>query len=411
MDLDADQWPAYGESLADLDLRTPGLEPRSGDTLPLLQADEWDEHAAYDETPPQCIHYDLIWKISLNKGSSRLTSLTEFCTENNLVLAPGAYWETILNDRVQQVLRRKTPADKVYTIEETKIKVSIDRRGKALFSKTYDFMDIEWCDVEREMEKASGVLLQDKHICVEVTVVYKDTTPAGAKRGRGAGNRQRAEHDALVNGGGDQTPHPGAVPLWKQVYRLFRCASSSCGGDYCWDDPVDQKHYTLDTTMMDRLVEHAQTSTLETFDHVPQDIRNIIRAREQGSAKRRKVSPEQPPIHIHMPQTPGADALQPTTLKIPGPRDEAMHRYREWSCTQVHNTRWREQLRQAFKILEEGCIDLHDAHESREEVIDYLVSKDVQWSIAKQVVRHVSTWFQAGQAQDQAETGDGDSAL
>lgn len=426
MEFDGEQWHTFGDDLNDLDLRTPGLEddvvpvsrsspPSSGYALPLLQASEWDEQATYNENPPSCVHYDLTWKISLNKGTTRLTNLTESRTENNLVLAPGAFWKRTLKDTVQQVLERKTPAGKKYTIEETKIKVSTDQRGRSnLFSKVYDLMDILWDDVERELEKASDVLLSDKRILVDITVVYKDATPTGAGPGRGAGRRQRAAHDLLVNGNGDHSPQ--SEPLWKRVYRLFRCALTSCGSNYCWDDPVDQKHYPLDTAVLEKLLEHAKTNTLETFDQVPQDIRNIIRARDQGSPKKRKISPsDQTPIHVHYNHVPSdieSNALQPMKLNIPGPRDEAVHLYCEWSCTQVRNTRWREQLRQAFAIMEEGYIDLHYAHESQDEVIQFLESKKVQRSIAMQIVRHVITWQRERQAQGQGhtETGGRDAA-
>ena len=94
----------------DLDLRTPqlsGINSRAvsladpsplpsqhqRSRLPLLQLDDWDPDDTYDECPPTCVHYSIEWKLQLRKG--RLSKLTNN-TEQNLVLAPGALWETTL---------------------------------------------------------------------------------------------------------------------------------------------------------------------------------------------------------------------------------------------------------------------------------------------------------------------------
>ena len=96
----------------DLDFQTPQLSgitsrpassfaslspspSRQRPSLPLLQLGDWDRDNTYDESPPTCIHYSIEWKLQLRKG--RLARLTND-TEQNLVLAPGAFWRTILED-------------------------------------------------------------------------------------------------------------------------------------------------------------------------------------------------------------------------------------------------------------------------------------------------------------------------
>jgi hypothetical protein len=108
LDLDTSQW--YNEH--DFDYRTPHLptfdsrstspaqtnQPqRRRPGLPLLQLADWDPNLLYDESPPMCIHYSIEWKLLLKKG--RLTKLTND-TEQNLVLAPSAFWDRTLKSKL-----------------------------------------------------------------------------------------------------------------------------------------------------------------------------------------------------------------------------------------------------------------------------------------------------------------------
>ncbi|KAM6517774.1 hypothetical protein FSOLCH5_006542 [Fusarium solani] len=127
----------------DLDFRTPELltfgsrsvspaDPSQSQRnarrgLPLLQLHDWNPGLAYDESPPTCIHYSIEWKLQLNKG--RLFKLTND-TEQNLVLAPGAFWNMTLKSRVEDLLKKKTPRDKCYGPEETIIVVSVTDRAE-----------------------------------------------------------------------------------------------------------------------------------------------------------------------------------------------------------------------------------------------------------------------------------------
>lgn len=65
--------------------------------LPLLGLNDWQEGRVYDEQPPICIHYTIEWKLALNKR------VVESDTEQNLVLAPNAYWERFLNPKLERV--------------------------------------------------------------------------------------------------------------------------------------------------------------------------------------------------------------------------------------------------------------------------------------------------------------------
>ncbi|KAK4206178.1 hypothetical protein QBC37DRAFT_301314, partial [Rhypophila decipiens] len=126
LDFDLSQW--YNED--NLDYRTPELTygDRGGSLtpqdqpqrrrpgLPLFQLADWNPSLPYDESPPTCIHYSIEWKMLLKKG--RLSKLTND-TEQNLVLAPGAFWHQTLKPKLLQLLAKKTPRNKCYEPDET----------------------------------------------------------------------------------------------------------------------------------------------------------------------------------------------------------------------------------------------------------------------------------------------------
>jgi hypothetical protein len=70
--------------------------PQGLNKLQLLGLNDWQEGRAYDKQPPSCIHYSIEWKIALNK---RVMSND---TEQNLVLAPGIYWDKFLNPKLER---------------------------------------------------------------------------------------------------------------------------------------------------------------------------------------------------------------------------------------------------------------------------------------------------------------------
>jgi hypothetical protein len=77
-------YPNCSPSLSTLFDNDPSSVSQRPSTLPLLQESEWESEKAYDEDPPNCIHYFIEWRVTLNKK----TVVKD--TEEDLVLAPGA---------------------------------------------------------------------------------------------------------------------------------------------------------------------------------------------------------------------------------------------------------------------------------------------------------------------------------
>ncbi|KAH7459850.1 hypothetical protein FOMA001_g19857 [Fusarium oxysporum f. sp. matthiolae] len=177
--LDLTQW-----DYDDLDFRTPQLSginsrgvsladpsPLPGyqrPRLPLLQLDDWDPDGTYDESPPTCVHYSIEWKLQLRKG--RLSKLTND-TEQNLVLAPGAFWETTFEAKVDKLLKQKTPRGKSYVPEETIVVVSVNDRSERDLTKRFDEFNIDWEMAEEQLRKWSPLFRAGKKLRVDISFI------------------------------------------------------------------------------------------------------------------------------------------------------------------------------------------------------------------------------------------------
>ena len=191
LDLNLSQW--YTNNEDGLDYRTPDLpvfgsrgtspaanQPqRSGHGLPLLQLADWDPNLSYDESPPTCIHYSIEWKLQLEKG--RLVKLTND-TEQNLVLAPGAFWDQTLKSKLQQLLTKKTPRNKSYEPDETNVVVSVTDRSQRDLTKRFDELEIDWEVVEDQLMAWSDLFRDGKRLRIDISFIYKEATPPVAIR-------------------------------------------------------------------------------------------------------------------------------------------------------------------------------------------------------------------------------------
>jgi hypothetical protein len=170
LDLDLTQW--YNED--DYDYRTPDLPPldsrstspaqtnqpqRVRPGLPLLQLADWNPSLPYDESPPTCVHYSIEWKLLLKKG--RLTKLTND-TEQNVVLAPGAFWDQTLKSKLQELVQKKMPRNKCYEPDETNVVVSVTDRSQRDLTKRFDELEIDWDVVEEQLMAWSYLLRTER---------------------------------------------------------------------------------------------------------------------------------------------------------------------------------------------------------------------------------------------------------
>jgi len=139
--------------------------------------------------------------------------------------------------------------------------------------------------------------------------------------------------------------------IWKDVYSVMRCRSSSCNlKPHCWVDPVGKKHYKLRSAHLKSLVEYVERGhVLEGYDDVPEYVRQQLYTEEEQ--KRQKPAStsvaNSAPIHItnvlpapSYPPTlvsslsgaPAPDSISTPShrLDIPRPRGKAVEDYFAW---------------------------------------------------------------------------------
>lgn len=388
-----------------------GETSASEPTLPLLQLNHWDPDLSYDTYPPTCIHYTIEWKLLLNRG--RTTKLTND-TERDLVLAPGAYWDRCLKSKVENILKKKTPHQKSYKLDETNIIISVTERGERDFTKRFDEQDIDWLVVERQLEDWSDLFRAGRKLRIDISFICKEDTQTSmiTRSGRGATGTQLVERHSIIEG----QQAAGQPTVWAAVYQLMRCSGHPCKnqGGYFFRDPDSKRHFPLDTSVMTKLVRFAEDgNVLDTHKDVPEAIRELIYAKAHETSERkqkRKAPSEYPeasrPIKIVnvLPSSYRQDSPDSTAssspdrsstrhtvdLQIPEPRDTAIRTYCQWQCNRVTSAEWKKGFQKAYTVAMKECMDL--AHIFEDGDVEFFVTQGVQRGIARSFVSDIEKW-------------------
>ncbi|OZJ01708.1 hypothetical protein BZG36_05649 [Bifiguratus adelaidae] len=346
------------------------------------------------------LHYTITWKLQLRKG--RITKLTEDTIED-IEVAPGTYWKDVLESELASVVKSKVPEPQ-YEPDETRTIVSTSKRGEPAFQKRFDKLTIDWTVVENKLRSWSN---QGNNLTVAISFIYKESQPTNkeSKTGRGATNKHFAARDKLVA----RQEASGTRAVWKEVYQLLECSSAACTnrGFSCWRN--NNKHYKLDSDVMDQLVDYAEEGNkLETHDDVPERIRELIHTRgeEDMMRKRKRRASESLPVTLRLcchghhndasadcPDRPKGKAQsmtrggRPVRLKFPMPKDEAPKLYSDWLCAQVTNQAWRASYRLASKVTIDKGYDLQRVD------AEMLIANGVLPGIAIQYASRVEEWL------------------
>ncbi|KFA80389.1 hypothetical protein S40288_10193 [Stachybotrys chartarum IBT 40288] len=121
---------------------------RAAPGLPLLHLSDWDPDFQDDDLHPTCIHYDIEWKLQLRKNK-KSTMLAEI-TEENLTVAPSAYWEKSLCLALAKMVEAKLPGTK-YEPDEATIIMSTTKRGEKKLKLQANGLDLPWLPIENKL--------------------------------------------------------------------------------------------------------------------------------------------------------------------------------------------------------------------------------------------------------------------
>ena len=214
-------------------------------------------------------------------------------TVEDVNIAPVVYWIDAFKSEIENVVNEKVP-EPLYKPDETRIAVSTSKRAERDFQKRFTGLNIDWVPVENKLVAWTN---QKDRLTLEICFIFKecpvDSTNKVGKSGRGATGKQLAARDRYIA----QQEAAGIRPVWKDVYELFECTSVVCPnrGFSCWREPTSKKHFKLDTDTLEKLVEFAEDGNkLETQDHMPERIREIIYKRVEEEAERSYSKGRQP---------------------------------------------------------------------------------------------------------------------
>jgi hypothetical protein len=350
------------------------------------------------------ILFTIEWRVTLN---NRVVAKD---TEQDLTLDPDLYWQDI-RQKAETILRRKVARNRRVRLDDTTVVVSVNDRSQRDLTKRFEKTDIDWTAIKIQLSMWEALFHQGKklRLCISINYLDSDESLPGAdKRGQSSVTRRMLNaRDAEI----DAENFSGQPSAWRDVYRIMRCPGSPCRLDsqYCWQDPVGEKHYKLRTHHLRKLVRFVEKEggIIETHDDVPESVREQLYAEEQQRLEKRPKAPEHPagtfPISINvlptqqsqpLPMSPPSGKecgpLKASVLEIPGSPEVAVEEYTAWQLSRVSTDAFKENIRKARDVILENCLDLKQIYHDQDP--NFFVQVEVKVGVARRFVSEIDEW-------------------
>lgn len=166
-----------------------------------IQLSEWEEGRAYQEDPPNCIHYRIECGVTINNREVSQDA------EEDLTLAPSSFWQLFLEKKLEKVLRRNSVRHRRVTADDTVVPGFTSDRTKRKLTKRFDDTDIIWTAIEKQLVMWSDVLFRGKEPTLKIILNYVDDrhpSPTAGRKGEKRGKssvtkRMLSERDAQLD--------------------------------------------------------------------------------------------------------------------------------------------------------------------------------------------------------------------
>ncbi|KAL7940201.1 hypothetical protein V8C42DRAFT_338230 [Trichoderma barbatum] len=326
------------------------------------------------------IHYELEWKLTVNNRQVAKQ------TEQDLVLAPGDFWNKTLMSRLDELVR-KTQVNKQCAADATTIVMSVTKRSERNVTKRFDEIKVDWQVVERQLQTWSHLTHNGRKLIIKVTFNYKETKTAGPA-GQGSTIGQLTERQARRDA---ERAVLGRTAAWEHVFAIFSCPGPPCDrGPYCWQDPTSRKHFKLMGHQLRNLVKQVQRGEdINRHEDMPREIRDELYAEEQqqSSRKRKRANSGSyatglPAIHIHniIPGQPDTTLTTSRVTSTPetvslrcaleglGMRDDVAEDYFAWYSSPVRRQALKEEYDRACELALGKGLDLELIHDDQDGV-------------------------------------------
>jgi len=389
--------------------------------LRFLGLDEWDERNTYDEEVPTCLHYSIEWKVSVNK------KVISRDTEQDLVLAPTAYWHEYLKPSLDELLERKVAQNRHIRCDDTTVVASVNDRSERDLTKRFNGTNIDWSVIEKQLVGWGEMFRSGKKLRLNVSFKYEDSQPPsaamkrGSKRGSCATQRMLTDRATQLDAEEESSGH---LSVWRDIYALFRCPGPPCDlGPYCWPDPVSKKRYKLQTRHLKALIDWVeQGNSVQSHHDVPKRIREQLVIEEQQRLERQPNVPANaptpfPPITItnvlpssHQPSIAGSAESSTQSvagrcdfgpLNIPGYRDVAVQLYSEWQQSKVIREDLKADIVKACEAALDDGLDLEQVY--ADQGPDFFILKCVKRGVARRFIHDIPEWAKRQKRSHSAE--------